>query len=458
MVAIKATQRSQDKDMTATMKEVKATATLNPRSTEFEFLGPVGASALIFGMPLVVLALTVGCSEQGCPPSLAHLEGLWSLANRRGDWRWLFNGTDLAIYVCWILWCAACHYFLPGERKKGVVLRNGKQLDYKLAAFNTFLFTLGAFLLIVNFHGLEVLVYVADHCLPLATAGIAFSLTTSAYLYARSFAAEKRGDLLALGGNSGNPIYDFFIGRELNPRILNNSFDLKCFFELRPGLIGWMVLNFAFMAKQYVQLGGRVTDSMVLVVLFESIYVIDALYNEVSVLTTMDITTDGFGFMLCLGDIVWVPFNYSLQARYLSMYPNDLGLWGVTGVLLVNALGYYIFRSANTQKDIFRNNPNDPRVKHLKYMDTERGTRLLISGWWGTARHINYFGDWLMSVAWSLPCGFAHFPIPYFYPIYFAVLLVHRFYRDEHSCRKKYGKDWDKYCRIVRWRIIPGIF
>ncbi|KAL7747586.1 erg24, C-14 sterol reductase [Sorochytrium milnesiophthora] len=119
---------------------------------------------------------------------------------------------------------------------------------------------------------------------------------------------------------------------------------------------------------------------------------------------------------------------------------------------------HYIFRCANTQKDNFRNNPNDPWVRHLKYMDTERGTKLLISGWWGTARHINYFGDWLMSVAWSLPCGFAHFPIPYFYPIYFAVLLVHRFYRDEHSCRKKYGKDWDKYCRIVRWRIIPGIF
>ena len=31
--------------------------------------------------------------------------------------------------------------------------------------------------------------------------------------------------------------YDFFMGHELNPRIGN--FDLKTFFELRPGLIGW---------------------------------------------------------------------------------------------------------------------------------------------------------------------------------------------------------------------------
>lgn len=36
----------------------------------------------------------------------------------------------------------------------------------------------------------------------------------------------------------GNPIYDFILGRELNPRI--GSFDFKYFCELRPGLIGWV--------------------------------------------------------------------------------------------------------------------------------------------------------------------------------------------------------------------------
>jgi hypothetical protein len=27
----------------------------------------------------------------------------------------------------------------------------------------------------------------------------------------------------------------------------------------------------------------------------------------------MDITTDGFGFMLAFGDLAWVPFTYTLQ-------------------------------------------------------------------------------------------------------------------------------------------------
>lgn len=34
-----------------------------------------------------------------------------------------------------------------------------------------------------------------------------------------------------------------------------------------------------------------------------------------------DVTTDGFGFMLAFGDLVWVPFTYSLQARYILVRP-----------------------------------------------------------------------------------------------------------------------------------------
>jgi hypothetical protein len=36
----------------------------------------------------------------------------------------------------------------------------------------------------------------------------------------------------------------------------------------------------------------------------------------------MDITTDGFGFMLAFGDLAWVPFTYSLQARVLVDHPQ----------------------------------------------------------------------------------------------------------------------------------------
>lgn len=86
----------------------------------------------------------------------------------------------------------------------------------------------------------------------------------------------------------------------------------QCFCELRPGLIGWCVLNLGMAAKQ-VELTGAVSPSMILVNAFQGLYVWDALFSEQSILTTMDITTDGFGFMLAFGDLAWVPFTYSLQ-------------------------------------------------------------------------------------------------------------------------------------------------
>jgi hypothetical protein len=65
-----------------------------------------------------------------------------------------------------------------------------------------------------------------------------------------------------------------------------------------------------------------VTPALGLVTLFHAIYVLDALWLEPAILTTMDIAHDGFGFMLAFGNLAWVPFTYSLQARYLVDHPQ----------------------------------------------------------------------------------------------------------------------------------------
>ena len=94
---------------------------------------------------------------------------------------------------------------------------------------------------------------------------IAFALAT--FVYVRSFSVVARNTdkrELAAGGHSGNLIYDWFIGRELNPRIAIpgvGEVDIKSFMELRPGLMGWILLDLAFMVKQYKSYG-YVTDSM----------------------------------------------------------------------------------------------------------------------------------------------------------------------------------------------------
>ena len=61
-----------------------------------------------------------------------------------------------------------------------------------------------------------------------------------------------------------------------------------------------------------------------------------------------------------------------------------------------------------------------------------------------------------MGLSWSLACGAAS-PLAYFYPVYFAVLLVHRALRDDHFCATKYGADWEAYKRRVPFVFVPGI-
>jgi delta14-sterol reductase len=95
-------------------------------------------------------------------------------------------------------------------------------------------------------------------------------------------------------------------------------------------------------------------------------------------------------------------------------------------------------------------------VSHLTYLRTKRRTRLLTSGWWGLACKINYMGDWIMGLSWYMLCGF-NSVVPYFYAIYFAILLVHCSVRNDHMCCEKYGNDWDRYKMIVPYRFIPGI-
>lgn len=116
---------------------------------------------------------------------------------------------------------------------------------------------------------------------------------------------------------------------------------------------------------QEAELRGTPSLAMWLVNGFQLLYVADALWHEVrrdrakrqgghlrtswglsgcvwvpslqeAVLTTMDITHDGFGFMLAFGDLAWVPFTYSLQAQFLLHHPQALGLPMASLICLMN--------------------------------------------------------------------------------------------------------------------------
>lgn len=334
----------------------------------------------------------------------------------------------------------------PGKWVEGTPLADGTRLPYKMNGWFSWWFTIGLFVALA-WLGWVPATFLADQFGPLFMVFNAATFLFAIWLY---FHGKQQQDM-----STGRPLYDYFMGTTLNPRV--GTFDVKLFCEARPGLILWVLINLSLAAKQ-VEVQGTLTAAMVLVCVFHFFYIADYFYNEPAILTTMDIKHEKFGWMLCWGDLVWVPFSYTLQAWYLVYHPHVLPFWAIAAIVALNAAGYAIFRAVNLQKHLFRDNPEEPIWgKKPTYIETQRGTLLLTSGWWGMSRHMNYTGDLMMAWAWCLPCGFKHV-LPYFYVIYFTILLVHRERRDNDMCRAKYGDDWDRYCKQVPWRIVPYVY
>ncbi|KAJ2539802.1 erg24, C-14 sterol reductase [Coemansia sp. RSA 1933] len=436
---------------------------LNPRTKHREFFGVPG-SMFVMGTTVAVVSIWYfSCNEAvGC--QLPTTRRQWTrIGSSIADYRAYLSTDAIAYYVVWWAWLAMLYFVLPCTHMQGTLLRNGERLRYPMNGLSSMAVTAVAAALVFAKCGAAPYLWIANNYFQLAVASALFATAQATFVYLYSFrrsaqdppaGSDRKPVLLAIAGNSGNPIYDFFIGRELNPRVL--GLDLKCFNELRPGIMGWVVLNVSFGLKQYHTFG-KVSNSMWLVIVPQIAYCIDTLLFEDKVLTTMDIMTDGFGWMLSFGDLTWVPGMYSLQARYLSFHPVHHSPLATGLIAALGVASFLVFRLSNSQKNAFRTNPDDPALKHLRYMKTEAGSRLLVSGWWGLARHINYTGDWMFGLAQCLATGF-NTPMTYFFSAFFLVLLLHRNYRDECKCRDKYKKDWIRYCERVPYLFIPYVF
>ena len=371
--------------------------------------------------------------------------------------------SALKLYSFWMILQVVLFLVLPGKKARGQITPAGNVLSYKCNGLNAWVLSHVFFLAAVKFGVLKASA-IADDWGPLIVLANVFGFSLSAFSYLKALHFPTHPEDRCFSGSS---FYDFFMGVEMNPRIGN--FDFKLFFNGRPGIVAWTLIDISFAAKQYNELG-YVTNAMILLNILHAIYVIDFFMNEAWYLRTIDMAHDHFGFYLAWGDSVWLPVMYTIQSCYLAYNPVVLPWWGFAGVLVLGLAGYAIFRATNSQKDYFRSEmkKNGKCViwgKPARYVSAvfstssgdSKETCLLASGWWGISRHFNYVGDLMNSLSYCLTCGFGHV-LPYFYIIFMTILLVHRSFRDDIKCRQKYGAFWEKYCRLVPYKIIPYVF
>ncbi|MDF1758074.1 MAG: delta(24(24(1)))-sterol reductase [Legionellaceae bacterium] len=424
----------------------------------YEFGGPIGALIIIIFSHILIYYMWISLTYfQGglfFPKDFADLLFCLSKASPT-----IFAATFFIGFVALQFILA---YFIPGIKVKGLPIpsQDNLQLNYNCNGIPCWYATL-VITAILHFTGIFPISLLADNFGSIMTVGVIVADAISIYLFVLKRFFQKPDT------PTGNVIYDFFAGISLNPRI--GRVDIKMFAEIR---IPWVLLFFLTVsaaAKQYQEFG-QITYPMIFMVIAHGLYVNACMKGEECIPTTWDIFHEKFGWMLIFWNFVGVPFVYCFQSFYILKNNIQMPLGYMLVLLAVLLFAYYVWDTANSQKNRFRMKqrgtykerkafPQLPwgTLKRAKYIKTASGSKLLVDGWYRYARKIHYTADALMAITWGLSCGFSAF-LPYLYPIFFIAMITHRYQRDMDRCANKYGADWDRYCKKVKYKFIPFIY
>ncbi|XP_030632568.1 delta(14)-sterol reductase TM7SF2 [Chanos chanos] len=396
---------------------------------------------LVTGLLGASLILILECC---LPPSAP-----WSLfgPNRVPLWDW----TALQIVIAFTVLQGVLYHLPMGKVAEGKLGCDEKRLKYHMNGLHALVVT-AALVLGLWFTGLFHGASITNRVLPIVSASTVVALLQSIALYVHSLHIHP-SRLLRYDSNA-TLLVEFALGREVDPRL--GRIDLKHFAMVRIGFIGWAMVDLSYLLTA-VETQGSPSLCLLLVVIFQFIYILDFVLDEDSVLLTKEFTEEAIGFLMILGEYIWIPFFSSLPAFFLIQRPTHISTPSAVLICLLFAVGFAFYSLSNEQRLGFRKNPNDPAYACLETIPSPSGQRLLVSGWFGWVRHPNYLGDVLIALAWCLPCGFTSL-LPYLPALQCFNLLRQRANEIEDSCQKKHGEAWLEYCCRVPYKLVPYVY
>lgn len=255
-------------------------------SGHFEFGGSWGVSAMMIGFPLLMYYMWIGATYYGGRlPRPTKEEGVWQFMREMANLA--YNGAfpslkAWAMYWTFFVFEALCYIYLPGITTKGKPLghEQGKQLIYYCSGIWSFYVTI-VVMAALHLTGLFKLYTIIDEFGPLMSVAIISGFIVSFIAY---FSALYRG---AEHRMTGHLLYDFFMGAELNPRILG-ILDFKMFFEVRLPWYILLMVTTAAAARQYEQLG-YVSGEMAFLVMAHFLYANACAKGEECIVTTWSV-------------------------------------------------------------------------------------------------------------------------------------------------------------------------
>jgi len=339
---------------------------------------------------------------------------------------------------------------LPGLERAGYPQPDGSVKEYKLTGMTLFFVAHVVVAALVFGFGVSLTPLVTHFWSLFAVANmLAVALSAGFYAWGRRPGAVLRSTAFD-GVRLPRLLRDLWFGNELNPTWL--GVDMKMFMY-QPSLIGVDLLVVAFASAER-DLHGAVTPQTWCLLGFWWAYLFSHYVKEEFMLSTWDVTSENFGFMLVWGDAPFVPFFYSIGGWFVLRNPNPMAAWEAVALCALFVVGLWVFRGTNQQKHDYKEDPTAPIWG--KTPETVGG-KLLVSGFWGIGRKLNYTGELMVYFSWTL-CTGAESIVPYVLPLWLVCLFSHRAWRDDQRCRKKYGALWDEYCRRARFRMIPFVY
>lgn len=438
-------------------------------SGHLEFGGSLGVLALMIGFPLLIYYMWIGAT---------YYDGKLPLP--RDGQSWVEFGEHLLdlvytdafphfrawrIYWAYYIFECVCYVWLPGFTCYGKPLPHlgGQKLVYFCNAYASFYVTI-LVMMVLHGSGIFPIYTFLDEFGPLMSVSIISGFICSFFAYIRAFARGAQHRI------TGYPIYDFFMGAELNPRIF--GIDFKMFHEVR---IPWSILfglSCAAAARQYENYG-YVSGEVLFLVMAHFLYANACAKAEHLITTTWDMYQEKMGFLLIFWNMAGVPMSYCHCTLYLANHEPSTYAWNryaLAAFFIAYLFVYWVWDTCNSHKNSFRmmeqgtfvkrkTFPQLPwqEIRNPKTISTETGHAILVDGWYGLARKVHYSCDLFFALSWGLITGFSS-PFPWFYPVFFSVMIAHRAMRDIYRCRQKYGEAWKEYERRVPYLFIPVSF
>ncbi|CAL8579376.1 C-24(28) sterol reductase [Xanthoria parietina] len=435
-----------------------------------EFGGTLGVCAIMAIFPALMYYLWIGATYyDGHLPWPAKDQSLREFVGQLGSLAYEGAFPTLrawAIYWGFMVFEGICYLYLPGVTVQGKPLphENGRRLEYYCSGLWSFYTSI---LVAAGLHlsGIFKLYTILDEFGPIMSVAILSGFVVSVVAY---LSAQYRGVAIRM---TGRPMYDFFMGAELNPRLFG-LLDLKMFSEVR---LPWYLLFFiscAAAARQYDQFG-YVTGEIMFLVMAHFLYANACAKGEECITTTWDMYYEKWGFLLIFWNFAGVPLTYCHCTLFLANHAPSVYRWnryGLAAFYVAYLFVYWIWDTTNSQKNNFRQEERGTlverrnvfqlpwqTVKNPHIIRTEAGESILVDGWYGYARKIHYTADMYFALSWALIGGFSS-PLPWFYPVFFFIMISHRAYRDIQKCEAKYGEAWQEYKRQVPYLFIPYVF